>query len=91
MSKESETNKRPKPCAYAKLSLMDSGAVMATFPIASMVSCTIRRLLGVSWFELETTLHLPDFVFGHAIEIPSGRHPLVYVLENWVVLFRPNT
>lgn len=76
-------------CAYAKLSLMESGAVMASFPVMGMVSGTLQRMLGATWFELATPLKLPAFVFGHDIEIPAGRHPIVFVLENWVVLFRP--
>lgn len=77
-------------CAYAKLSLMESGAVMASFPVMGMVSGTIRSMLGATWFELAVPLELPAFVFGFDIEIPAGRHPLVFVLESWVVLFRPN-
>lgn len=76
-------------CAYAKLSLMESGAVMASFPVMGMVSGTIRSMLGATWFELAVPLELPAFVFGYDIEIPAGRHPLVFVLESWVVLFRP--
>ncbi|MBC7774100.1 MAG: hypothetical protein H7246_01575 [Phycisphaerae bacterium] len=76
-------------CAFAKLSLMESGAVMASFPVMGMVSGTIRSLLGAAWFELSSPLKLPAFVFGYDIEIPAGRHPIVFVLENWVVLFRP--
>ncbi len=76
-------------CAYAKLSLMESGAVMASFPVMGMVSGTIRSMLGATWFELASPLNLPAFVFGHDIEIPAGRHPIVFVLESWVVLFRP--
>ena len=81
--------KRAAGCAFAKLSLMESGAVMASFPVMGMVSGTIRSLLGASWFELASPLKLPAFVFGHDIEIPAGRHPIVFVLESWVVLFRP--
>jgi hypothetical protein len=76
-------------CAYAKLSLLESGAVMASFPIMGMVSGTIRSMLGAAWFELAAPLKLPAFVFGYDIEIPAGRHPIVFVLESWVVLFRP--
>jgi len=76
-------------CAYAKLSLMESGAIMASFPVMGMVSGTIRSMLGAAWFELASPLNLPEFVFGHDIEIPAGRHPIVFVLESWVVLFRP--
>lgn len=76
-------------CAYARLSLMESGAVMASFPVMGMVSGTIRSLLGAAWFELATPLKLPAFVFGHDIEIPAGRHPIVFILESWVVMFRP--
>jgi hypothetical protein len=68
---------------------MESGAVMASFPVMGMVSGTIRSMLGSAWFELADPLLLPEFVFGHDIEIPSGRHPIVFVLESWVVLFRP--
>lgn len=75
--------------AYAELSLMESGAVMASFPVMGMVSGTIRSMLGAAWFELASPLKLPAFVFGHDIEIPAGRHPIVFVLESWVVLFRP--
>ncbi|MDX1910430.1 MAG: hypothetical protein SFV22_03035 [Saprospiraceae bacterium] len=77
-------------CAYARLSLMESGAVMAFFPVNSMVSDTIRRMFGATWFELEQPLILPAYVFGRDIEITAGRHPLAYVLENWVVMFRPS-
>ena len=75
--------------AYARLSLMESGAVMATFPVMGMVTGTIRHLLGSTTFELATPFQIPEHLFGVAIEIPAGRHPLVFVLENWVVLFRP--
>lgn len=76
-------------CAYAKLSLMESGAVMASFPVMSMASGAIRSMLGVAWFELAAPFQLPAFVFGYDIEIPAGRHPIVFILESWVVLFRP--
>ena len=76
-------------CAYAKLSLLESGAVMASFPVMGMVSGTIRSMLGATSFELASPLNLPRFVFGHEIEIPAGQHPIVFVLESWVVLFRP--
>jgi hypothetical protein len=76
-------------CAYARLSLMESGAVMAFFSVNSMVSDTLRRMFGAIWFELEQPLVLPACVFGREIEIMAGQHPLAYVLENWVVLFRP--
>ncbi len=76
-------------CAYAKLSLMESGAVMASFPVMGMVTGTIRSMLGAAWFELAAPLKLPAFVFGHDIEIPAGRHPIVFVIESWVVLLRP--
>lgn len=76
-------------CAFAKLSLMESGAIMASFPVMGMVSGTIRSMLGASWFELVAPLKLPAFIFGYDIEIPAGRHPIVFVLESWVVMFRP--
>jgi hypothetical protein len=76
-------------CAYAQLSLMESGAIMATFPVMGMVSDTIRSMLGAAWFELATPLQLPAFVFGQDIEIPAGRHPIVFALESWIILFRP--
>ncbi len=76
-------------CAYGKLSLLESGAIMASFPVMGMASCTIRNMLGATWFELATPLILPAFVFGHDMEIPAGRHPIVFVLENWMVLFAP--
>ncbi|MBN8679761.1 MAG: hypothetical protein J0M29_16155 [Chitinophagales bacterium] len=78
-------------CAYAKLTLLDSGAIMAFFPITAMVSAQAKLLLGATWLELATPLVLPDFVFGFDMEIPAGRHPLVFILESWVVLFRPIT
>ncbi|MFN0213642.1 MAG: hypothetical protein ACKVT2_05250 [Saprospiraceae bacterium] len=76
-------------CAFAKLSLMESGAVMASFPVMGMVSGTIRSMLGTTSFELAFPLKLPAFIFGHDIEIPAGQHPIVFVLESWVVLFKP--
>jgi hypothetical protein len=76
-------------CAYAKLSLMQSGAIMASFPVMGMVSGTLRSMLGSAWFELASPLKLPAFLFGQDMEIPAGRHPIVFVLESWVVLFRP--
>lgn len=90
MPQKSESN-QTKGCAYAKLSLMESGAVMASFPVMGMVSGTIRSLLGATWFELASPLKLPEFVFGHEIEIAAGRHPIVFVLESWVVMFRPSS
>ena len=77
-------------CAFAKLILMESGAIMASFPVMGMVSGTIRSMLGAAWFELATPFEMPAALFGHEIEIPAGRYPLVFVLESWVVLFRPN-
>lgn len=76
-------------CAYAKLMLMDSGAIMASFPVMSMVSGTIRGMLGAASFELATPFQMPAALFGYEIEIPAGKYPLVFVLESWVVLFRP--
>lgn len=77
-------------CAYAKLTLLETGAVMASFPVMGMVSGTLRGMLGSAWFELSAPLNLPAFVFGKDIEIPAGRHPIIFVLESWVVLFRPS-
>ena len=76
-------------CAYAKLIMLDNGAVMAIFPLTAMVSSQAKALMGATWFELATPLVVPAFVFGFDLIIPAGRHPLVFVLESWVVLFRP--
>lgn len=76
-------------CAYARLSLMESGAIMATFPLMGMVSGAIRQLLGTTSFDLAEPFQIPASCFGVGIDIPAGKHPLVFVLENWVVLFRP--
>jgi hypothetical protein len=75
--------------AYVKLSLMDSGAVMASFPVMGMASGAFKALYGAQWIDLDTPLILPAPVLGQEISIAAGQHPLVFVLENWVVLFRP--
>jgi hypothetical protein len=89
LNRKTPNAERVGVCAYAKLTMLDSGAIMAFFPLNAMVSKQAKMLLGATWFELATPLLLPDFVFGFDIEIPAGRHPLVFVLESWVVLFRP--
>jgi hypothetical protein len=76
-------------CAYARLIMLDNGAVMAFFPLSAMVSTQAKALMGATSFELATPFVIPAFVFGFDIEIPAGRHPLVFILESWVVLFRP--
>ncbi|MBL7809792.1 MAG: hypothetical protein JNN28_18365 [Saprospiraceae bacterium] len=85
-----ESTSEASICAYAKLTILDSGAIMAFFPLSAMVSVQAKLLMGATWFELAEPLVLPAFVFGFDIEIPAGRHPLVFILESWVVLFRPN-
>lgn len=75
--------------AYAKLSLMNSGAVMASFPFMGMTSGVFKALYGAQWLALDAPLLLSAHVLGREIWIAEGRHPLVFVLENWVVLFRP--
>lgn len=75
--------------AYAKISLMDSGAVMASFPLMGMASGAFKALYGARWLVIEKPIALPASVFGREISIAAGEHPLVFVLENWIVLFRP--
>lgn len=73
----------------AKISILESGAIMASFPKKSISRDMISCMMGTTWINVAVPLTLPADIFGHVIEIADGYHPAVPVLTNWVVLFRP--
>ncbi|MBX2893496.1 MAG: hypothetical protein KF734_21460 [Saprospiraceae bacterium] len=73
----------------AKISILESGAIMASFPKKSISHDMITCMMGTTWINVAAPLTLPAKIFGHVIEIADGYHPAVPVLTNWVVLFRP--
>ncbi len=77
--------------AYAKLSLLESGAVLASFPLLGIMPGSIQADPFTVWFELDAPATVPDGIFGREIEIAAGRHLMAPSLGSWVVFFKPNT
>lgn len=75
--------------AYAKLSLLESGAVLASFPFLSAMPGVIQADPYTVWFVLDAPALVPAGIFGKEIEIAAGRHIMAPSLGNWVVFFRP--
>jgi hypothetical protein len=75
--------------AYAKLSLLESGAVLASFPLLGKMPGNIQADPFTVWFVLDAPAILPANVFGREILFASGRHLMTTSLGNWVVFFRP--
>lgn len=71
--------------AYAKFSLMGSGAVLAVFEEHG----ALGERLGEIWFEMKAPAQLPACLLGHEIEIAAGLHPMARVMGKLIVLFRP--
>lgn len=77
--------------ARAKISLLESGAVLASFPLLGVMPGSIQTDPFTVWFELDAPATLPDAIFGQKIEIPAGRHLMAPSLGSWIVFFKPDT
>jgi hypothetical protein len=75
--------------AYAKLSLLESGAVLASFPLLGKMPGVIQSDPYTVWFVLDAPALVPDGIFGREIEIAAGRHLMTSSLGSWVVFFKP--
>jgi hypothetical protein len=73
----------------AKTSLLESGAVLASFPLLGKLPGSIQPDPFTTWFELDAPALLPEGIFGLEIEIGAGRHLLASSLGTWVVFFKP--
>jgi len=73
----------------AKLSLLESGAVLASFPLLGKMPGTIQPDLFTTWFLLDAPALVPAGIFGWEIEIAAGRHLMASSLGSWVVFFKP--
>jgi hypothetical protein len=76
--------------AYAKLSLLESGAVLASFPLMGCLPGVIQADPYTVWFVLDAPAIVPAGVFGKEIRIAAGRHLMTNSLGQWVVFFRPS-
>ena len=77
--------------AYAKLSLLESGAVLASFPLLGMMPGAIKVDPFTVWFVLDVPAIVPDGIFGQEIEIDAGRHLMTSSMGSWIVFFKPKT
>lgn len=77
--------------AYAKLSLLESGAVLASFPLLGKIPGAIQADPYTVWFVLDAPATVPDGIFGREIEIAAGRHLMTASLGSWVVFFKPSS
>ncbi len=76
--------------ARAKTTLLESGAVLASFPLLGKLPGSIQPDPFTTWFELDAPALLPAGIFGREIEIAAGKHLMAPSLGNWVVFFKPN-
>ncbi|MEZ4894318.1 MAG: hypothetical protein R3A50_00540 [Saprospiraceae bacterium] len=75
--------------AHSRLSLQESGAVLASFPLLGKIPGKIQADQFTVWFELELPALIPSGIFGKEIRFKAGRHLMASVLGNWVVFFKP--
>ncbi len=73
----------------AKLSLLESGAVLASFPLLGKMPGIIQPDPFTTWFMLDAPALVPCCIFGWDIEIAAGRHLMASSLGSWVVFFKP--
>ena len=74
---------------YAKLSLLESGALLASFPLLGTIPGSIQTNPYTVWFVLDAPAIVPAGIFGREIEISAGKHLMASSLGTWVVFFRP--
>lgn len=78
-----------KGFASAKLALLESGAVLASFPLLGALPGSIESDPFTVWFLLDAPVLVPTGIFGQEIWIEAGRHLMAFSLGSWVVFFKP--
>ena len=82
-------SERPDKPAHARIALLDSGALLASFPLLGALPGKIQPDAFTVWFMLDAPIWAPAGLFGKEITIPSGRHLMAQALDAWLVFFRP--
>lgn len=72
------------------ITLLESGAILASFPLNGHLPGQIRPDTFSVWFHLDAPLHIQAGVFGKFIRIESGRHLMAQSLDSWMVYFKPD-
>lgn len=73
----------------ATLSLLESGAILASFPLRGPLPGKIEPDPFSVWFFLDAPAIIAAGVFGREIRIAAGRHLMASCLGTWIVFFRP--
>lgn len=85
-------NRRSTPSeslAYGKLTLLESGAVLASFPLLGTLPGQVQLDPFSVWFHLDAPAWLPACILGKELEIPAGRHLMTQAIDSWMVFFKP--
>jgi hypothetical protein len=80
----------PENIPYATLTLLESGAILATFPLLSKLPGSIQADKFTVWFNLDAPAHLPANVLGSALEIAAGKYLMTQSVNEWIVFFKPS-
>lgn len=73
----------------ARITMLESGAVLASFPLLSRLPGSIMPDAFTTWFVLDAPALLSAGVFGREVRIHAGRHLMAPAPGSWVVLFKP--
>jgi hypothetical protein len=80
----------PEVHPYATLTLLESGALLASFPLLGKLPGSIQADKFTVWFNLDIPAQLPAYVLGSDIEIAAGKYLMTQSLNAWVVFFKPS-
>lgn len=73
----------------ARITILESGAVLASFPLLGALPGHIKPDAFTTWFELDAPAILPEGIFGKEVRIQAGLHLMAPAPGSWVVLFKP--
>jgi hypothetical protein len=75
--------------AFAKLALLESGAVLASFPLLGKLPGIVSPDPYSVWFQLDLPTLIPAGIFGQEIRIDPGRYLMASSMGSWLVFFKP--
>lgn len=73
----------------SRITILESGAVLASFPLLGALPGAIMPDAFTTWFQLDFPALLPQGIFGKEVRINAGRHLMAPAPGSWVVLFKP--
>ncbi|MBL7826845.1 MAG: hypothetical protein JNJ57_09460 [Saprospiraceae bacterium] len=76
--------------AEVRMTLLESGALLASFPFQSKLPGSLLTDPFTVWFQLDAPAIIPEGLLGKAINIAAGKHLTTQSLDSWMVFFRPH-